>query len=130
MGRLLARALKLGGWLVFLAFVGFCGLVNLVNLPSKGEWDNEARASAHELVEILGAYYSEHGRYPQALRELSPGYVARLPEPGEGHSFEYVPDPEGQDFTVGYFEAPVGALPSDGFYSYDSSSGKWEFAVR
>lgn len=130
MGRLLTRSIKLGGWLVLAAFVGFCGFVNLVNLPGKGESDREARANAHELVEILGAYYSDHGRYPEALGELSPRYVARLPEPSEGRSFEYVPDPDGHDFALGYFEAPVGALPSDGFYSYDASSGEWQFAVR
>jgi type II secretory pathway pseudopilin PulG len=130
MKKLLVRALKLGGLLVSIGFVGFCGLVNFVNLPSKGERDREARANAQQQVELLRAYYSDHGTYPKTLGELSPGYAARLPEPREGHSFEYVPDPEGQDFTLAYPEAPMGALPSDGSHSYRASSGEWEFTVR
>jgi hypothetical protein len=130
MGRLIARALKLGGWFLLLGLIGFCGFVNLANLPNKGEHERKARTSANQLVEVLGAYYSDHGVYPQALRDLTPRYVERLPVPREGRSFDYVPASGGQNFTLGYFEAPVGALPSDGFYSYEAESGAWEFAVR
>jgi type II secretory pathway pseudopilin PulG len=130
MGKMLARAAKVGGCLLLLSFVGVCGFVNLVNSPSKGERDRAARANAHELIVALETYHSDHGRYPKALRDLAPRYAARLPEPREGRSFEYVAGPDGLNFTLGYFEAPVGALPSDGFHSYYADSGEWDFAIR
>ena len=130
MGKLLGRALKLGGLLFLVAIVGFCGFLNLVNAPSKGERDQQARADANQLIEALGAYYSDQDAYPPALDELTPRYLSRIPEPQVGGAFEYVPATGGRDFRLGYPEAPMGALPSDGFYSYEASSGQWRFAVR
>ena len=113
-----------------LMFVGFCGFVNLMKAPSKGERDRQARTDANQLVEALGAYYSDQGAYPPALNKLTPRYLNRIPEPPVGGAFEYVPGTGGQNFSLGYLEAPMGALPSDGFYSYEASSAKWQFAVH
>ncbi|MBW2290955.1 MAG: hypothetical protein JRG94_01440 [Deltaproteobacteria bacterium] len=130
MRKLLARTLKVLGVLFVLSFVGFCGLVNLGNLPSKGERDRHARAGAEQLVEALDAYYSDQRAYPPELDRLAPRYLATIPESWGDRPFEYAQSTGGQDFSLGYVDAPMGTLPNDGYHSYEASIGHWQFEVR
>ena len=130
MRKLLARTFKVLGVLCLLTIVGFCGLASLWNLPSKGERDRHARAGAQQLVEALDAYYSDQRAYPPELDQLAPRYLASIPESWGDRAFEYALAAGGQDFTLGYVDAPIGTLPNDGYHSYEASIGSWQFEVR
>ena len=130
MGKWLARALKLLSWLLVLAFVGVCALLNFANAPEKRERDRLARANAERVIGMLASHHSDHGRYPASLDDLAPAYAAEVPGPREGGSFHYRTAAEGQDFTLGYYAAPMGTLPSDEFHSFDARSGAWRFEIH
>jgi type II secretory pathway pseudopilin PulG len=127
--KLLRGAAKAAGCLMLLAVVGFCGMVNFASAPKKAERDRQARADALVLITVLETYRSEEGRYPAVLEDLIPRFVVEVPGHSDGEIFRYEHFPELHGFKLGYFEAPIGTLPSDGFHSYESTSENWRFDV-
>jgi hypothetical protein len=128
-GKVIRRLFKVAGSMLLVAMLGLCGFVNLVNAPDKADRDRQARGQASRLIAGLGDYRAEQGRYPAALEELVPRFVSEIPSSASGGGFEYAPIDDGREFELGYFEAPMGVLPSDGFNSYESRTASWRFEV-
>ena len=129
MRKAIRGIVKAGGYIFLLALVSFCGVVNLVNAPQKSERDRRARVDALELISALEGFRSEAGRYPDDLSELVPQYLSEVPSRAGGGPFLYQQLIDTHGFTLGYFDAPMGTLPSDGYHIYDSSSKEWTFKL-
>jgi hypothetical protein len=58
------------------------------------------------IAEALGKYHADNGTYPAALSQLTPAYLASIPEPlttqGTGWLYEGTPD----HYTLGYWRWP------------------------
>ena len=57
---------------------------------------------AAQVSGALESYYSQNGRYPQELRQLTPRHMLSLPEPVILFGQEWCYDGGGQDYALGY----------------------------
>ena len=84
--------------------------------------------SGAQIIRALESYQHDHARYPAALKEIQPAYMARLPKQGyeSTHDFYYAASTDGSEFWLACDDQRVGAvLPSDSVAQYDSKNPGW-----
>lgn len=72
--------------------------VNYVGTVVDAQKSSEKKIDVAYLNQALQQFNVQEGRYPKTLQELTPNYVAKLPEPPFGYKLNY--DPNSGTVTV------------------------------
>ncbi len=130
--------------MVFLAALLLVGLPWLIwwQMTAKfvRAWEQEKRPAlaaaaeaAQPLIDALGRYRADHGRYPDELEALVPEYLGRVPAPQRPlrDPWWYGPLEEGREFYLfahppqNYYGVPIQA-PTDAEQLVYQSDGRYE----
>jgi hypothetical protein len=84
--------------------------------------ENAMYRGAAVLITALDAYHTDHGRFPDTLAELAPGYLTTVPAPNKHFgTWGYEIDPGGVEYGFRFGDR----TSSEPSYRYDSETRTW-----